>query len=170
MSTNSFGFASPKSSATCKICTRLLYSFEEILVCKYQIYHQIKFLCIIIIIITLGRICHGSYHWRCVRPETISHYGENTQFICDKCHEHINTNIPSAHRIRIKSPDSSETDYRNFVGIPSKFNGTSTKETTVINAVRYFEDKQQHVSNQSITSKTNGHQNGKKIVHILLSP
>lgn len=114
----------------------------------------------------LGRICHGSYHWRCVRPETISHYGENTQFICEKCHEHMSTNGASTHRlsnggIRIKSPDSSETDYRQFVGIPSKFNGTSTKDTTVINTVRYFEDKQQHASTIPKVTKSNGHHNGK---------
>ena len=87
------------------------------------------------LLLSKGRVCHGSYHWRCVKPETISHYGENTHFICDKCNDNITTTTTSpTHRvsnggIRIKSPDSSETDYRNFVSIPSKLNTTPTKDT-----------------------------------------
>jgi hypothetical protein len=131
ISAGSFGLAQPKSSTsqtTCNICKRLLYSFEEILVC---------------------RICHDSYHWRCIKPETISHYGENTHFICEKCNDStITTNTNPSYRlsndgIKIKSSDSSEIDYRNFANIPSKLNTTPTKDTTVVNAIRYFEEKQQ---------------------------
>jgi hypothetical protein len=84
-----------------------------------------------------------------VKPETITHYGENTNFLCDKCNDNIpTTNTSLSHRvpnsgIKIKSPNSSETDYRNFASIPSKLNSIPTKDTTVVNAIRYFEEKQQ---------------------------
>ncbi|CAF4372358.1 unnamed protein product, partial [Rotaria sp. Silwood2] len=125
LSSNSFSYASSKTSAqqtTCNICKRLLYSFEEILVC---------------------RICHGSYHWRCVKPETISHYGENENYICDKCNDVTTTNLSPRTTnggIKIKSTDSVITDYRDFASIPSKINST---ETNVLNTIRYFEEKQQ---------------------------
>lgn len=119
-----------------------------------------------------GRVCHGSYHWRCVKPETISHYGENTHFICDKCNDNITTTTSPTHRlsnggIRIKSPDSSEMDYRNFVNIPSKLNTIPTKDTSVVNTVRYFEEKQQQ-QGPSIakSSKLNEHTNGNKTLRI----
>ncbi|CAF4328596.1 unnamed protein product [Rotaria sp. Silwood2] len=139
---NSFGFTSSKSSTSqtaCNICKRLLYSFEEILVCQ---------------------LCHGSYHWRCVQPETICHYGENTHFICDKCNYSSTATTTTANpsyrlsngSIQIKSPDSSAIDYRDFASIPPKLNTIPTKDTTVVNAVRYFEEKQQqqqpHTMNQ----------------------
>jgi len=86
-----------------------------------------------------------------VKPETISHYGENAHFICDKCNDNITTTTTTVslpHRlsnsgIKIRTADSFETDYRNFVSIPSKLNTTPTKDTTVVNAIRYFEEKQQ---------------------------
>jgi hypothetical protein len=92
-----------------------------------------------------------------VKPETISHYGENAHFLCDKCNDTRTTTDPSpTHRlsnggIKIKLPDSMETDYRNFASIPSKLNSTPTKDTTVVNAIRYFEEKQQ----QQQTTPTN---------------
>ncbi|CAF3351635.1 unnamed protein product [Rotaria sp. Silwood1] len=133
ISSDSFSYASPKTlvpQTTCNICKRLLYSFEEILVC---------------------RVCHDLYHWRCVKPETISYYGENENYICDKCMDGTTT-TNSSHRItnggiKIKSPDSIVTDYRDFASIPSKIN---TTETNVHNTIRYFEEKQQ----QSQINKT----------------
>jgi len=90
-----------------------------------------------------------------VKPETISHYGENKNFICDKCNDNLTTtNTSPSHRlsnggIKIKSSDSSETDYRNFASIPSKLNPIPAKDTAVINAIRYFEEKQQQQQQQS---------------------
>ena len=93
-----------------------------------------------------------------MKPETISYYGDNTHFICDKCNDSMtnttaNTStttspsIISPYRItnggiKIKSPDSSETDYRDFVHVPSKLNPTPTRDTSVVHAIRYFEKKQ----------------------------
>jgi hypothetical protein len=106
-----------------------------------------------------------------VKPETISYYGENTNFICDKCDDNIiTTNTSSTHRlsnsgIKIKSPDSYETDYRNFASIPSKLNIVPTKDTTVVNAIRYFEEKQPlsthkisklNENDEQLSSQTNG--------------
>ncbi|CAF3790591.1 unnamed protein product [Rotaria sp. Silwood1] len=133
---NSFDFTPAKSSTsptTCIICKRLLYSFEETLACQ---------------------LCHGAYHWRCVQPETISHYDENTLFICGKCNESTTTTATnpsyrlSNGSIKIKSPDSSAIDYRDFASIPSKLNTIPTKDTTVVNAIRYFEEKQQQQQQQ----------------------
>ena len=97
-----------------------------------------------------GRVCQGSYHWRCVRPNTLSHYGESTQYVCDKCNNENGTTktVSSTHRlsnggIRIKSPNLTEIEYREFASIPSKLNSIPTKETNVGNTVRYFEGKQQ---------------------------
>jgi hypothetical protein len=81
-----------------------------------------------------------------VKPETISQYGENENYVCDKCHD--GTTTSSSYRvtnggIKIKSTDSTETDYRDFVSLPSKKHSTSSTETNVVNAIRYFEEKQQ---------------------------
>lgn len=149
ISTNSFGFTSPKAQngqTNCNICARLLYSFEEILICMNKENHlnkkhSFRF---------SGRICQDSYHWRCVKPETISHYGENSNFICEKCNNnelHSSRVSPTPRLsnagIRIKSPDSTETDYRNFANIPSKLSTSPARDTPVVNTVRYFEEKQQ---------------------------
>ena len=93
-----------------------------------------------------------------MKPETISHYGENAHFICDKCNDSITTTTSSSQRltnggIKIKSSGSSETDYRDFVNVPSKLNTTPTKDTTVVNAIRYFEEKQQPPSQTHRISK-----------------
>ncbi|CAM4758763.1 unnamed protein product [Rotaria magnacalcarata] len=132
MASNSFSFEPSKTvipQKACNICRRLLYSFEEILVC---------------------RTCHGSYHWRCVKPETISHYGEHENYICEKCNDGTTSNSPQRvpnGGIKIKSTDSIIRDYRDFVSVPSKANSA---ETNVLSAIRYFEEKQQ----QSQTKKT----------------
>ncbi|CAF1327740.1 unnamed protein product [Adineta ricciae] len=136
--TNSYGISPLKSSTsqtTCNICKRLLYSFEEILIC---------------------RVCDGSYHWRCVKPEMTTHYGENAPFVCDKCDDNLTgTSTNSLARqanggIKIKSLNSSEADYREFANVPSKLNATPTRDTAVVNAVRYFEEKQQQQSPQKL--------------------
>ncbi|CAF3962305.1 unnamed protein product [Adineta steineri] len=138
LSTNLSDISSIKPSTpqtTCNICKRLLYSFEEILIC---------------------RICDGSYHWRCVKPDMISHYGENTHFVCDKCNDNITgTTSNSSQRqinggVKVKSHNTSEADYRDFANLPSKLSTTSTKDTSVVSAIRYFEEKQQ----QQIPNKT----------------
>jgi hypothetical protein len=103
-----------------------------------------------------GRICHGSYHWRCIRPDTLSHYGENTHYICGKCTESVTTTTTRPNPtqrltnggIKIKSPNLSETDYRDFANIPSKLNSAPTKDTTVGNTIRYFEEQQQQQQQQ----------------------
>ncbi|CAF0815084.1 unnamed protein product [Rotaria sordida] len=132
ISSNSVSFLPLKTSiqqTACNTCKRLLYSFEEILVC---------------------RVCHDSYHWRCVKPETVIHYGENENYICDKCNGGITTS-PSDRitngGIKFESTDPSIPDYRDVANIPSKTNST---ETNVLNTIRYFEGKQQ----QSQTNKT----------------
>jgi hypothetical protein len=95
----------------------------------------------------------------------ISNYGENAQFICDKCNDSItSTATGSTHRlangnIKIKSPNTSETDYREFANIPSKLNATPTKDTTVVNAIRYFEEKKQQQPSHKISklNENDGH-------------
>jgi len=95
----------------------------------------------------------------------ISNYGENAQFICDKCNDSItSTTTGSTHRlangnIKIKSPNTSETDYREFANIPSKLNATPTKDTTVVNAIRYFEEKKQQQPSHKISklNENDGH-------------
>ncbi|UJR23107.1 hypothetical protein I4U23_026128 [Adineta vaga] len=138
---NSYGISpinSTASQTTCNICKRLLYSFEEILIC---------------------RICDGSYHWRCIKPEMITHYGENAQFICDKCDDSNTESTTNSHQrqtnggIKIKSPNASEADYRDFANVPSKLNATPTKDTTVVNVIRYFEEKQQQQQQQQSPQK-----------------
>jgi hypothetical protein len=106
-----------------------------------------------------------------MKPETISYYGDNTHFICDKCNDSMaNTNtsaatttsaasISSPYRItnggiKIKSPDSSETDYRDFVSVPSKLNTTPTRDTNVVHAIRYFEKKQQPSSSTALFTQS----------------
>ncbi len=91
------------------------------------------------IFIHIGRVCHGSYHWRCVKPETISQYGENENYICDKCNDST-TIINSSHRLsngsnRTNSIESIDTNYRDLVSVPS--------ETNVGNSIRHFEENQQ---------------------------
>lgn len=98
-------------------------------------------------------MCHGTYHWRCVKPETISYYGDNTHFICDRCNDSMTTTTTtttngsnnSSYRtgIKIKSPNTSETDYRDFVHVPTKSNPITTKENNVVHTIQYFEKKQQ---------------------------
>jgi hypothetical protein len=95
----------------------------------------------------IGRVCHGSYHWRCVKPETISHYGMNDNYICDKCNDSTTSN--PTYRIsnggnQTKSTDSLEADYQDFVSVPSKTNSTESSNN------RYFDDKQR----QAPTHKT----------------
>lgn len=127
---------------------------------KFLLVSILFYLNYIFIYFSKGRVCHGAYHWRCVRPDTISHYGENTQYVCDKCNtENATTRtVSSTHRlpnggIRIKSPNLTETEYREFANIPSKLNSIPTKETTVGNTIRYFEGKQQQQTHQ--LSKSN---------------
>ena len=94
-----------------------------------------------------------------MKPDTISHYGENENFLCDKCND--GTTVGSSHRlanggIKIKSPDSIETTYRDFANVPTKINSIPTVDTTVINAIRYFEEKSQ-VHRPSKTSDLDEH-------------
>ncbi len=96
------------------------------------------------IFINIGRICYGSYHWRCVRPETISFYGNNDNYICDKCNDST-TNTNSSHRLinsrnRTKSPESLDTNHRDFLSIPSR---TSSTDANVGNTIQHFQEKQQ---------------------------
>lgn len=85
-----------------------------------------------------------------------THYGENAPFVCDKCDDNamgMSTNSLSRQAnggIKIKSPNSSEADYREFANVPSKLNATPTRDTAVVNAVRYFEEKQQQQSPQKL--------------------
>lgn len=94
--------------------------------------------------INLGRLCHGSYHWRCLKPETVSEFGDNRNFICEKCNENPTPSpsqkVINGGGIKIKSTDSTVRDYRDFVGVPSKSNST---DTSIHNTIRYFEEKQQ---------------------------
>ncbi|UJR25803.1 hypothetical protein I4U23_007153 [Adineta vaga] len=118
----SFGFVlpnTPTSQATCNICKRLLYPFEEVLRC---------------------RSCRGSNHWRCIEPKTISQYGDNEDFICAKCNDDT-TNTSSKQTtnngsFRLKSTDSTNRNYR-------------STETSVGNTIRYFEEKQQQQRSQT---------------------
>jgi len=37
------------------------------------------------IFLSLGRVCHGSYHRRCLKNEPYSRYGNYEKFICESC-------------------------------------------------------------------------------------
>jgi len=158
-SSNSYAYVSPKTSSsspsspqtTCNICKRLLYSFEEILLCKDLVFLFFFIYLNFLSFFNIGRVCHGSYHWRCVKPETISYYGENNNYICDKCKDNT-TDANSPPRLyngysRTKSIESLDTNYRDLVSAPSRTNST---DTNVGNTIRHFEEKQQ----QSQTHKT----------------
>lgn len=78
---NSLNSSSP-SETTCNICKRLLYPFEEVLRCKsttsfFTISNNF--------ILLIGRICYGAYHWRCLKPQRASRYGQNENYICANC-------------------------------------------------------------------------------------
>lgn len=102
-----------------------------------------------------------------MKLDPIFPYGEHVHFTCDKCNNNIKvttstTSINPPHRlssggIKIKSPNTRETDYRDFAGVPSKLNATPTKDTNVVIAVRYFEEKQQQQPQQpsNISSQMN---------------
>ncbi|CAF3432081.1 unnamed protein product [Rotaria socialis] len=146
LTNNSFGFSSPKLStaqSTCNICKRQLYLFEEILVCH---------------------LCRGAYHWRCVRPETVSIYGDNAHFLCDQCnHDGISTTttaIPSNRfsndGLKTKSADSLEANYRESVSTSSKSNTIPTNDTTVVTTIRYFDGNEQELPLNSM-SQLNGY-------------
>lgn len=87
-----------------------------------------------------------------MKPETISYYGDNTHFICDRCNDSMTTTTTtttgsnnSSYRtgIKIKSPNASATDYRDFVHVPTKSNPISSKENNVVHTIQYFEKKHQ---------------------------
>ncbi len=107
-----------------------------------------------LILINLGRVCHGSYHWRCVKPERISHlYGGNNNYICNKCND--DATINSSQRLsngssRTKSLESFDINYRDFVSVPSK---TSSIESSVENTIRNFEDQPQQESRSYKTTE-----------------
>jgi hypothetical protein len=89
-----------------------------------------------------------------VKPETISYYGENNNYICDKCKDNT-TDTNSSPRLyngysRTKSIESLDTSYRDLVSAPSRTNST---DTNVSNTIRRFEEKQQQ-QQQSQTHKT----------------
>jgi hypothetical protein len=99
----------------------------------------------------IGRVCHGSYHWRCVKPETISHYRENEKYVCDKCNDAPMSN--SSNRLtnggnKMKTNDPIDIEYQDFSNVPSTSNST---ETNVVNTIRYFEGKQQQSQPQRTT-------------------
>lgn len=144
LSSNSYGFISSQSGGTCNICERLLYEFEEILICSFlSDSFERK---IAIFFVDLGRICQGVSHWRCVKPQTVSYYGEHENFVCDACTGQLSINSSSQRsNVRIKSPDSLETSYRHFVHVPPKSNGTVHTD-----AIRYLEGKQQQQQQQQL--------------------
>jgi hypothetical protein len=106
-----------------------------------------------------------------VKPETISCYGDKTNFICLHCDDSITTAAIASARgitsstngsyrisnggIKIKSPNSSEMDYRDFVNIPTKNHTVPTKDKAVVHTIRYFEEKQKQPSVKRLPS--NGH-------------
>ncbi|CAF1582084.1 unnamed protein product [Rotaria magnacalcarata] len=144
LTNNSFGFSSPRLSTaqqTCNICNRQLYLFEEILVCQ---------------------LCRGSYHWRCVRPETVSIYSDNRHFLCDQCNHGvisrttattaaIPSNWLSNDGLKAKSFDSLETDYRESVSTSSKSNTMPTNGTTIVTTIRYLDGKEQELPLNSMS-------------------
>ncbi|CAF0931086.1 unnamed protein product, partial [Didymodactylos carnosus] len=145
---------------SCAICSRSLYSFEQVRVCN---------------------LCHSSYHWRCVKPD-LTLYDDNDNFICKNCETRRNkrdlipVNNQSSHNtttitptkqqhnyqrhssqrpslgtgIKIKSPESN-TDYKEFVDAPN--NKISSTENVVTNAVKYFEEKQLNSAEQYSSRK-----------------
>ena len=93
--------------------------------------------------IHIGRVCHDSYHWRCVKPETISLYVKNDRYICDNCKDGTTSNLSYQmphNDIMMQSTDLITADYRGVASLPTK---TNSMNTNVGNTTRYFEDKQQ---------------------------
>ncbi|CAF1064455.1 unnamed protein product [Adineta ricciae] len=118
---SSFGFIPPNTSAsqsTCNICKRLLYPFEEVRRCQS---------------------CHSTSHWRCIEPKTISQYGNNENYICNKCSTGTTAELPqkptNSGSFRLNSTDSTSRTNR-------------SNETNVGSAIRYFEEKQQQKNAQ----------------------
>jgi hypothetical protein len=128
-----------------------------------------------LISIHIGRVCHVSCHWRCVEPKTISQYGGNSNFICEKCNDESTSN--SSHQITNGS-SKINTDDRDF---PNALTTTNSTETNVANNIRYFEEKQQQSQIQrpkklsdidrylpsDINESTYHHQNGKNFKYVM---
>ena len=110
-----------------------------------------------------------------MKPETISHYGENANFTCDRCVANVTpTATNPSYRLpnislRIKSTDSVETDYRNFTTMPSKSNLTPAKNAPIANTAQYFTEKPSYTKSkrneydEHIPSQMNG--KNKLILH-----
>ena len=103
----------------------------------------------------IGRVCQNQYHWRCAKPETITHYGEKKSFLCNQCSNNSSATRSTYRSTNesskiIKSSDSSDTDlHRDFSNLPSK----ASAHSTPVNAIRYFDEKQQTVQTYR-TAKT----------------
>ena len=112
---NSLDLSSPKTStsdATCNICKRLLYPFEEVLRCEWAI----CFCSIDEVHLVLGRICSGAYHWRCLKPQRVSRYGQNENYVCANCSDGVTTTTNSSYRSSngLNQTESFETNERDL--------------------------------------------------------
>lgn len=139
--------------STLSTCFILLWRYTSLYVRIESFYCRLT-LCFLLL--HQGRLCHGSYHWRCVKPETISYYSDSTHFICDRCNDSMTTpttststtaagSANSSYRtgIQIKSANALNTDYRDFVHVPTRSNLITSQENNVVHTIRFFEKKQQ---------------------------
>ena len=139
--------------SSCQICNRFLYSFEEVFYCSlsFSLEFLIEQFFFCYVDFLSGRLCQSAYHWRCLKREASSFYDDNTHFICEKCSDMMTlttTSTSSTSRmtnsgLRIKSSNSSE-DLSTTVP-----NNKSNQENNVVQAIRYFEEKQQRSSQSS---------------------
>lgn len=67
--------------------------------------------------IRVGRICYGAYHWRCLKPQRVSRYGQNENYVCANCSEGgTTTTLNSSHRSSngLNQTESFETHERDY--------------------------------------------------------
>jgi hypothetical protein len=93
-------------------------------------------------LIVLGRICYCADHWRCVKPQRVSRYGQNNDYICRNCNGSIAT--ISSHRSSngnnmTDSLDGNDRDFTNGISITNSTETEPESETTII----HYDDKQQ---------------------------
>lgn len=87
----------------------------------------------------IGRVCYGKYHWRCVKPQRVSRYGQNHDYICGNCNDSTAINLSHRSSNGNNITESFDTNDRDFVNETSRTNST---ETNPENNIRNYEDKQ----------------------------